>query len=302
MKWYYFPIQWLWYLLSLLPLKVHYVFSDIIIYPLVYYIIRYRRGLVKRQLADSFPEKSESERKKIEHKFFHYFSDYIVETVKLRSMSHDEMRRRVQFVGIERIPKDMEQTGKSLALAYLGHYGNWEWIASFPMWLPSDYVSGQIYHPLRNKSMDRMFLDMREQFGGKCIPMKETLRRVITWRRDGKKGVIGFIADQSPKWEAMHQWCRFLNHDTSFFIGTEKIGKQVDGLIYYVDVTRPRRGYYRAEVKLMTKNPKDTADFELTDLYASLLEQSIRKEPYLWLWTHNRWKRSKKEWNQRQRS
>jgi KDO2-lipid IV(A) lauroyltransferase len=35
-------------------------------------------------------------------------------------------------------------------------------------------------------------------------------------------------------------------------------------------------------------------ELELTNMYYRLLEESIRETPHLWLWTHNRWKRTRK--------
>ena len=189
---------------------------------------------------------------------------------------------------------------KKFGFFYIGHYGNWEWLASFPLWLPANYDFAQIYHPLRSKGMDRIFLRIREQYHGRCIPMKDTLRQILTAKRDGKSMIVGFIADQSPKWEAMHHWTTFLNHKTSFFIGTEKIGKKVDAALFYVDVERPSRGYYRLHAVPLTYDVRNTPDFECTDRYAALLEQAIRREPHLWLWTHNRWKRTYEEWVERQ--
>lgn len=302
MKWYFMPVWGFFYLLSLLPFRVLYFVSDVLLFPLVYYIIRYRRGLVRRQLSESFPERDDVELRQIARRFYHFLCDYIVETIKLMSMSQEEIRRRIQFVGVDQVPRDMEATGHNFALVYLGHYGNWEWVSSFPLWIPEDVHGGQIYHPLRNKSVDKMFLDIRQQFGAQCIPMKETYRRLFTWNREGKKALIGFISDQSPKWEAMHQWCTFLHHDTSFFIGVERISRQVDANIYYLDISRPARGYYRAELKLVTTDSRPLAGYELTGLYVKLLEENIQREPHLWLWTHNRWKRTKTEWEKRQQS
>ena len=111
--------------------------------------------------------------------------------------------------------------------------------------------------------------------------------------------MIGLIADQSPKWEAMHHWTRFIGHETSFFIGTERIGKQMDALIFYVHVTRPRRGYYNCRIVPISWEPAKEPDFALTDRYAQQLEEQIRETPELWLWTHNRWKRTREEWEKR---
>ena len=286
-------------LFSRLPLRVHYLFSDGLLFPLAYHVIRYRRKLVSRQLADSFPEKNEQERKQIEKRFYHFFCDYIVETLKLITISHEEIQQRVKFVGIPEMQDVLHREGKPFGFFYLGHYGNWEWLASFPLWLNDSWQGAQIYHPLYNKEIDRFFIDLRQQFGGICIPMKLTLRQILTARKEGRKQIIGFIADQSPKWEAMHHWTDFLHHKTSFFIGTEKIARQVDAALYYVKVTRPQRGYYRAELVPISLNPDEMGDFEATNRYAALLEEQIRECPELWLWTHNRWKRTYEQWIQK---
>lgn len=291
----------LW-LLSLLPMRVHYVLSDMVLYPVFYHLVRYRRRLVAHQLADCFPERSARELKCEERRFYHFLCDYMVETLALMTMSRSELKRRVTFEGFEELQNEMVRRGKTLALAYLGHYGNWEWLASFSLWSIEGVGAAQVYHPLHSRGTDRFFLRLRARFGGESVPMKDTLRRLLTMQHMGQRTVVGFIADQSPRWEAMHHWTRFLHHDTSFFIGAERIGQKTDALIFYVRVTRPRRGYYRCRVEPISWNPREEAEYAITNRYASLLEEQIRQEPYLWLWTHNRWKRTREEWEQRQHS
>ena len=92
----------IWYLMSLLPLSVLYLVSDGLFY-LVFYVVKYRRPLVKKHLADSFPEKSEAERLKIEKEFYSWFCDYIVESIKLFTMSKKQVMKRMQFTGVEKI-------------------------------------------------------------------------------------------------------------------------------------------------------------------------------------------------------
>lgn len=285
----------LWYLLSLLPLQVLYRVSDILYYPL-YYVVRYRRQVVRQNLTGSFPEKSEKEIIRIEKEFYAWFCDYVVETVKQMSMSKHQMMRRMTFSGVDDIVKAMDQEDKKFCFVYLGHYGNWEWIASLPYWVPADVKCGQIYHPLRNKAVDRLFLRLRNQFGGVCIPMKETLRKIIEMRRNNQKAIIGFISDQAPKWNSIHHWCDFFHRETPVFIGTEKIGKQVDALIYYAEVTRPKRGHYHCAFKPLAHCAKQVPDYELTDRFTQLLQEMITNDPSCWLWTHKRWKRTKEEW------
>lgn len=296
MKFVYHILFFLLYLLSLLPMRLLYLLSDCLFFPL-FHIVKYRRKVVEKQLDECFPEKSMQERRAIERQFYHFFCDYLVEVIKLFSISKKEMMRRMKFVGIEQVQEELKD--KKFCFLYLGHYCNWEYIASLSYWLPEIHC-GQIYHRIYNQAFDELFLKLRGQFGGESILMKDTLRRILTLRNQEKKVMIGFIADQLPKWENMHHWTTFLNHDTSFFIGAERIAKQVDAALYYVDVERVKRGYYQVRFRLMTLHPKEFPDYELTDQYARLLEESICRQPAYWLWTHKRWKRTKEEWLKRQ--
>ena len=296
MKLIYYVVFCSWYLLSLLPLALLYVISDILYYP-TYYLVRYRRPIIRQNLQNSFPDKDEREIVKIEKKYYRFLCDCIMEDIKLFSITRRNLTNRMTFGG-----DDMKRTGKNFCFVYLGHYGNWEWIASLPYWCPQDVLCAQIYHPLYNKAFDKLMLRLRNQFGGECIPMKETLRRIIQLKRDKQKTIIGFISDQAPKWNSIHHWTTFLHQDTPVFIGTEKIGKQVDALIYYADISRPRRGHYHCEFKLLSENAAGVPDYELTDTFSRLLEENIQLAPQYWLWSHKRWKHSKQKWEEEQKN
>ena len=297
MKFLYYLLFFFWYLLSLLPFRVLYLISDFLYLPL-FYIIRYRREVVWRNLTECFPEKSEEELRSIEKRFYHFFCDYVVETIKLFSISKETMMKHMQFEGLEETIDLLRKENKKFAFMFLGHYCNWEYVASLQYWLPEIHC-GQIYHRIYNKAFNELFLRLRGQFGGDSIEMKETLRRISQLRKLDRPSMIGFISDQSPKWESMHHWNRFLNHDTSFFIGTERIGKKVDAAIFYFRVSRVKRGYYKTTIIPIAMHPNEYADYELTDIYAKMLEEDIRRDPAYWLWTHKRWKRTKEEWLRR---
>ena len=294
MKLLYALLYAVWWLLSLLPMRVHYVLSDAL-FLLVYHVLRYRRPLVRRHLADCFPEKTAEERLEIERGFYHWFGDYIAETVKLLTISHSNLKRRMVFKGSELIDEAIE-SGQSCAI-YLGHYCNWEWVTSLPLWVTPKAQCGQIYHVLQNSEFDRLFLNLRQRMGAVCIPMAETLRRLAEFRQQKQPVVIGYISDQVPFWNNIHHWLDFLNHDTPVLTGTERLARSAGHAVLYIDVQRPKRGYYVAEFKLIERDPKQTKDFELTDAYFKMLETSIQRAPQYWLWTHNRWKRSHEEFN-----
>lgn len=296
MKWLYYPIYACWWLLSLLPLRVHYVLADGI-YLIVYWLTGYRKSVVRNNLVSSFPEKSEEELRAIERKFYHCLCDYFVETVKLMTMSERQMRRHMVFKGAEAVD-ECTSNGQSCAV-YLGHIFNWEWVTSLPLWLSSPAYIGQLYHALENQTFDKLFLRLRQRWNTVCIPLVDILRVTIGCRRNKQPSVIGYIADQVPHWNNIHHWCQFLNHDTPVMTGTERIARKNNQAMFYLDLRRVRRGYYEAEFIPITLQPATLNEYQATDIYFSMLEQTIRRQPELWLWSHKRWKRTREEFDRR---
>ena len=296
MKPLYYIVFAVWYVFSLLPLRIHYVLSDLLFW-LLYGMVGYRKAVIRKNLRESFPEKSEEELRKIARGYYHFFCDYIVETIKMMTISKENIRRRLTFKGTELVDEIVE-SGQSCAV-YLGHLCNWEWVTSLPLWVTPKAQCGQIYHPLENKEFDRLFLYSRQRFDATCIAMQDTLREIVNYRSKNQPVVIGYISDQVPFWTNIHHWVDFLHHDTPVLTGTERIAKKVNHAVFFLDVHRVRRGYYEAEFKLMTREPQKMDDFEITDIYFKLLEESIRRAPEFWLWSHNRWKRTREEFNER---
>ena len=292
----YYLVYVIWYLLSLLPFWVHYLFSDFV-YLIVYRLIGYRVKVVRNNLTTSFPEKSEAEILQIERKFYHSLCDYFVEAVKMMTMSERQMRRRMVFKNTEALNSCIAEK-QSIAL-YLGHTFNWEWITSLPLWLTKKAHCGQLYHALENEAFDTLFLHIRERWGSECIPLVDVLRKTIEYKQKQQTTIIGYLADQVPHWNNIHHWCWFLNHDTPVMTGTERIAIKNRQAIFFLEMSRPKRGYYVAEFKLVTRTPEHLKEFETTDIYHQMLERSIRRQPELWLWSHNRWKRTREEFNER---
>lgn len=286
----------IWRLLALLPFRVLYVLSDIL-YLLLRYVLRYRYAVIEKNVCESFPEKTIEEQQDIINGFYHWFGDYFVETLKLASMDATSLRRRMSFVGVEEL-ETYTRAGHSCAL-YLGHYGQWEWITSFPNWIGKEAQCLQIYHPLQNSTFDTLFKQVRERHGSLCVPMDSTLRRVVDYHREGRPIIMGYIADQVPMWNGIHHWVDFLHHDTPVFTGSERIIRKFEQIPFYVDVQRIKRGYYRCELIKMTDKPQELEAYELTDKYFALLEKTIHRDPALYLWSHNRWKRTRWEYELR---
>ena len=228
-------VKALFYTVSLLPYCVLYVIADFF-YLIIYYIVGYRKRVVKKNLAKAFPEKSDKERKEIERKFYHWLCDYFVETLKLISVSDETFMKHVRFEGMDVVEQCFAE-GQDCA-GILGHHGNWEYLSASDLGLTSwgfravdngskatskAAVCGLIYHPLSNKIFDRLFLEIRQAMRGVCVPKKDILRYLLNYRREGRKTLFGYIADQAPKWENIHLWLDFLNQETPVFTGAERI-------------------------------------------------------------------------------
>ena len=279
--------------LSVLPLRVLYVFSDILAW-LAHSVFKYRVRVVRDNLASAFPEKSEKELWLIEKQFYHFLGDYFFETVKLFSMSDKFMRRHFTMDGIEQIDDAMKK-GRNVTL-YLGHYCNWEWVSSIPLHLHGYGKAAQIYHPLENRGADRFFQRLRTRFHAVNIPMQDTLPTLIKWKKEGIPSVTGYIADQAPGFN-VHLFVDFLNHETNAYTGPERISRFLDAEVFFLHLSRPKRGYYRMKTVKITDEIKKMPVFEPSKIYFRMLEENIREAPQYWLWSHRRWKRTRQMFN-----
>lgn len=289
-------IYGIFYLVSKLPYRALYVISDIANLVL-YHIVRYRRDIVRRNITSAFPEKSTGECISIERGFYKWFCDYFVETVKLMSVSRQELLSRIEFRGVDKIEEYFDK-GQTCA-GILGHYGNWELLSATGLVIKKhpEAVIGLIYHPLRSQLFDRLFINMRQSMGGVCVPKKDILRYLVSFRSQNLMNLFGYIADQAPRYRNIHLWLPFLNHDTPVFTGAERIMRKMNNAVFYIDVERPERGKYIYTFKLMTDKPGEMPEFEITKKFFAMLEQTIRREPRFYLWSHNRWKRTREEFD-----
>lgn len=278
-------------LISYIPFGVLYVISDILGF-LLYHVVRYRRRIVRRNLVESFPDKDMSEIKSIERHFYRFFTDSILESCKMATISPEEMSRRMKFPNIDLVNERLRK-GHSVSL-FLGHYANWEWISSIPLHIDKGPVPGQIYRKLRNENINRLMLHLRSRMGAVNIEMRNTARYITQLVAEDKECIIGFIADQSPRFREVRYFVDFLNHKTPYLVGPEKITRHYGFDAWFVKPRRVKRGYYEVEFVKMTDDPSALPDFCLSEIYYQHLEELITECPYLYLWSHNRFKHAKR--------
>jgi KDO2-lipid IV(A) lauroyltransferase len=274
------------YLISLLPFRLLYFFSDVI-YVLIYHVIGYRKSTVRLNMALALPHLSFKERKEVEKKFYHHFCDSFLEMIKTLTISEKEIKKRFVFENIELV-KEFEDKGKSIVLI-CAHYGSYEWLLTMNMYLTTHKGFG-VYKKLANKYFDKLVRDIRGKFDAELVDTKQTIPLM---RENQKKGVLayyGFISDQSPKIYRVPYWGRLFGMEVPVQTGAEMLAKKMDMNVMFVKGGKIKRGYYKAEFIPFEGDPKTTPNFEITDRFLSLLEQQIIEHPEYYLWTHKRFK------------
>jgi len=175
-------------------------------------------------------------------------------------------------------------------MAATGHYGNWEYLST--LGLVSKYPVYAIYKPLKNKYFNRMVKNNRTRFGVMVSPMDQIARKLITCDQEKKPVLTIFLADQRPMYHQIHYWSKFMGLDTPLFLGTEKLARKLDAAVVFLKIRKVRRGQYEMEVEPITQDPNSLKPYEITEAHVRILENLIREDPSLWLWSHRRWKHS----------
>lgn len=274
--------------LSYLPLGVLFFFSNITFF-LTYRLVRYRRKVVRTNLLNAFPEKKLSEIITIEKGFYRHFTDFIFESIKSISISEKEVLKRTTIKNPELLDK-LYAEGKNV-LILCGHYNNWEFYAlSLPKKLK--HSSYSLYQPLKNSFFDKIILNSRKRNGMKLIETRNVINFFQTSDKNPKMMVV--VNDQSPTNHKKAHWNSFLNQETGWNVGPEKLAKKYNYVVLFGHSESIKRGHYEVEFNIISEQPEATNNGYITNKYTSLLEEIIIKHPESWLWSHKRWKHKRK--------
>lgn len=276
------------YVIAAIPFPIIYLLSDFFSF-VVFRLFGYRKQVVLDNLRNSFPEKSAEEIRKIRRKFYKNFTDVFLEMVKMLSMSGKTIEKRSKILNPEVVKKYHDQ-GQSV-LFVGGHCANWEWLGmSIAYYMDRDTYS--VYKPLKNEKLGGLLEEMRSQTGNHLVPMKSFLRTIL---KNKDRGVVNFmLADQTPHVGEIEYFTDFLHQDTPVFLGVEKITKAVKMPLFFMDIRRVKRGHYEIEFVALFDNYDGVNTYEVTQKHLQALENLIKAEPSDWLWSHRRWKYTRK--------
>lgn len=277
-------------LIGAMPHWLRYGVLQETIYFIVYKCLRYRVKVVTENLRNSFPDLPIERIRKIRRAFYRNLSEIFISTVSQAGMSDDDCRRHVRVKNLDALLAELRGRDALLSTA---HFGCWEYDSYLALYTRQLYVAA-VYHPLENKVIDAVYMRLRRRRNIRLIPMKEIIRYYIDHRlpaeAPGQRIGIGLIADQNPPLRPNSHWFRFLNQDTVFFDGIEKMALKFHMPVYFCDQRRLRRGYYELEFIRLYDGEECVAPNEITERYVRRLETIITAEPGMWLWSHRRWK------------
>lgn len=272
-------------LIGKLPFSALYFIADYFLFPVLFYVIAYRRNVVVENLKNAFPSYSIQEIATIEKDYFHYLADLILETIKGFQMPENELFSRMWWdrgKGIDPFVNDGN------ILFTFGHYGNYEWlnlaISAQQKW--------KLYIPFRqvtSKSMNDFLKQKREKFGSYLFPTEATSNMILKAKKEQSNFAFFLANDQAAPLSSAYL-THFLNQPTTFFKGTEKIAEILNLPVVFISIQRKKRGFYTYHFELISANAANEQKGFCLEKHAQCLEKEIQEEPSLWLWSHRRWK------------
>lgn len=275
--------------ISYLPFRLLYFISDIFYY-FLYYIIRFRRKIVRKNLVLSKIALSKKDLIIIEKKFYRHLTDVFFEMFKFYSISPDEMKKRFYIENPE-LFYEFEKKNKSV-MFMTSHYGGFEWFLSITYHVPQ--LPFAVYTPLSNKSLESLIKKFRLRHGSKLISRYKAGAYIKKQLKENKLFLYGMAADQSAQIRSITYWKEFLGIKVPVFTGSERIAKQHNIPVVFGKVVKISRGYYKVVVELISEFPNDYENYKITDIYLEKLEKQIREVPEYYYWTHNRFKHKDK--------
>ena len=277
------------YFLALLPFRLMYIFSDFLSFVL-YRIIGYRKQVVRANLIRTGFGDDPAQCFAIEKAVYKHFCDLYLETFKSLTLSKSQIQKRF-VVNNTSLIQDFALQGKSVIMM-CGHYASYEWLLSMGYY--SDHTAYGIYAPLANPYFNKLVIKARRRYGAFLIPRRETVSSIKKHAENNHLALYGFASDQSPKIKRKTYFRSFFGIEVPVFTGAERIAKEHDIPVLMAKVRRVKRGFYETEIIVLSKNPKEVKDYEITDRFTEELESLIKEDPSHYLWTHNRFKRLRK--------
>jgi Kdo2-lipid IVA lauroyltransferase/acyltransferase len=251
---------------------------------LTHRVLRYRRGVVRGNIARCFPQLERGARRGVERDYYHRLGQLFAEVLKSATITREELERRVVLHGVDAVRAELDADRTVLIVA--AHQCNWEWLL-LALSIQLGYPLDAAYKPLHGARSERLMRAMRTRFGSTLVPAKEVLGRILT-RRSAR--ALAMVADQEPVTSDYKWWTQFLGTSTAFYMGPEKIVQATRGAAFFAAMRRIERGRYVVALERLASASTAVQTGEITERYARQVETQVLASPADWMWSHRRWK------------
>lgn len=263
---------------------------------ILYYLLPYRRKVVRRNIDQVFGTLLTSQQKKhLTKAFYSHLATSIKEIIHLRFISEQRLKERVEVKGHEQLLQIANKNQGILVLT--GHFGNWEF-APIGGILNFKSFQGQFHfirRTLGNKFIERMLFKRYYAAGLNVIPKKNSLNQVYDALE--KNHAVVFVLDQHAS---------LVNRDG---VAVEFFGKKAGtyrSLASFAGHTGipvvPASSYrlpngrhvleFHDPIHWQDYDNRQESIYRNTLAYNQALEQIILAHPEQWHWLHKRWKLS----------
>lgn len=282
----YFLFYFVLYPLSVLPLALLYLILTPF-YLIMAFVVRYRRKIIDDNFSQSFPEWTHAQVVKARYRYYWHFMQLAAEMVKMLTISRRNVMRRYHCSNPEVVNKYYEQ-GKSVILMS-SHHNNWEWmVLSVDMQFKHHGIGVGAHNT--NKTFEKLINRARTRYGDQVV-FHDNVREVMAYHEENHiPAAYMILSDQSPSNPQRCYVTDFLHRRTGFIRGSEGFARKYDLPVLYYEVVKERMGMYRIDVQEICVHPNELPEGAVMQRYVELLEQTIHKAPYFWLWSHRRWK------------
>jgi lauroyl/myristoyl acyltransferase len=258
---------------------------------LVWWLVDFKhRGLVKRNLAAAFPEKSASEVAAIARETFRRIGENSLSAVKTASMNEAELLKVCKVMGVEKLPKAGRPDSPTNLVGAVGHFGNFELYARLAKPV-TGWQSATTYRAMNQPGLDAMVQNLRASSG--CI-FYERRRDAAALKEALAKGglFVGLLSDQHPNKGGV--LVPFMGREAATTTAPAVLALRYEAPLFPVICYRVALGRWQVEIgeeiRFMQAGRRKTVE-EITGEINRAFEAAIRRDPANWFWVHNRWKK-----------
>ena len=266
-------------ILKILSVRKLHILSQNIASILFNYIPK-RKNTALKNLKIAFPDKSDEWINTTLKKCYSFFTYNFLQFL---AFPFDPNSIEIEVIGKKYLNNAINENSGTVLVS--AHFGSWEILG---YWFGiNNYPVVGIAQKQKNKGANLFFEEKRQLSGTKQVYRKSSMDSLYEILNANK--ILGLVSDQDARGKGV--FVDFFNKPASTHKGAALFHLNTNAsLIFGICVQKDIEKY---RVEFIPINPKKKSTEDITQLYTTIIEQSIKKYPEQYFWFHNRWKTKK---------